>query len=188
MDVFTVLGLLDELPEDGTETYRPPLPLAEYLSSLKRVARPPRQSLAWIEYRLLAMLGLTGWSLRYALVQTQAEWWGVDPTSGTLGRACVHLAQAGLWETTNVRLTRTAALVELTELGRDLLRAVGIEPVESERKRMERLHRGSATQRQIRHTAAVCAFAFHARLEGYDTLVCPPPTDGAEPDLLITNE
>lgn len=188
MDVYTVLGLLDELPEEGPETGRPPAAVAKYLSPMQRVARPPRRSLAWTEYSLLAMLGWTGWSLRYALVQTQAEWWGVEPTSGTFGRACVHLAQAGLWETTNVRLTRTTSLVELTDLGKNLLRAVGIEPVESERVRMERLHRGSGSQRQIRHTAAVCAFAFHARKRGFDTLVCPPSIKDAEPDLLITFE
>jgi len=58
--------------------------------------------------------------------------------------------------------------------------------VESEWERIERLHRGD-TSRQLRHTAAICAFAYHARKRGYDTLVCPQVEGLAEPDILLTN-
>ena len=40
---------------------------------------------------------------------------------------------------------------------------------------------------QLRHTAAICAFAYHARKRGYDTLVCPQVEGLAEPDILLTN-
>lgn len=182
-----LLDQVDELPRDPTDDDRPPAGVALYLSQMQRMARGARLSLPVIEYRLLAGLAFSGWSLRWALVALEADAQGVGPRSGTLNRAAQFLAKSGLWETINVRLNRRrSALVRLSPRGRDVLATVGIVAVESEWERIERLHRGD-TERQLQHTGAICAFAYHVRRCGYDTQVCPAVAGPAEPDVAIVD-
>ena len=185
MRIDSLLDLLDLLPVDQNNPQIPPPALARHLSQMKRIARPPRLSRPMTEYRLLTALALGGWSLRYALVELESEVQGVGPQSGTLNRAVRHLSDADLWQTMNVRIAgRRHALVRLTPKGRDLLKDIGLDPVESEWERIERLHRGN-TLRQRTHTAAICVFAHHARCRGYDTEVCPEVLGVVEPDIAL---
>lgn len=177
--------LLHRLP--GARDHRQGLPaaLAPYLTRHKRLPRQPdRYPQAWTEYRLLGMLALTGWSLRWALVQAEADLACVTPRSGKMLRACAHLERAGLWETASIAGRKRITLVRLSGRGRTLLEASGVEPVESEWERIERLHRGES-EGQRKHTALLCTAAFHARLHGYQTQVCPLTADGTEPDLQL---
>jgi hypothetical protein len=170
------------LPADENTPTGIPQPLAAYLSNPRRIAQV-RLSLPWIEYRLLAGLALSGWSLRYELIQAEAAYHDQDPRNGTFNRASTHLEQVGLWQVATVRLATSVALVRLTELGQRLLTEIGLAPVTSEWDRMETQHRGG--DRQLQHTAAACLFAFHARIRGYRVTLCPKVDGQAEPDLMI---
>lgn len=188
MNEHPFVRALAALPADATHPLGLPQALAPWLTPHQRaprhleITRLPR---AWLEYRLLALLALSGWSMRWALVEAEAAVRGIQPNSGTFKRCVQQLADAGLWETAVVQTVGTYALVRLTQRGQDLLRALGMKPVASEWERLECLHRGDA-EAQAKHTAAVCVFAYHARKRGYETLVCPPLDDAhAEPDLLL---
>ncbi len=183
MNHDTLLPLLDRLPSDPHTFLGLPAALTPHLSTVKRATRHPQP---WTEYRLLAALALSGWSFRYGLAHADAMSKETNPNGGQTKRAFRQLTSAGLWEEQRVRITVNAVLVRLTPLGHSLLTEVGLTPVESEWERIERLHRGD-TSRQLRHTAAICAFAYHARKRGYDTQVCPEVDGSAEPDILLTN-
>lgn len=186
MHITTYLNELTRLPSSPRHYLGLPPALAAHLSSVERAATPPRLPLPWVEYRLLAGLALSGWSLRFSLLEIEAEERGILPTSGTLRRACRHLEQSGLWQKATVRAGGSATvLVRLTDLGQELLTACGLSVTESEWARLERLHRGD-TSTQLAHTAAVCTFAHHARTFGYETKVCPDVEGPAEPDIALT--
>lgn len=183
-----LLDQLDLLPLDPRDPRRLPKELAGYFSQVQRLARSPRLPLAMVEYRLLAGLAISGWSLRYALVELEAEAQETHVQSGTFNRAVRYLTAAKLWETTNVRLAgHRNTLVRLTEQGRQILGEIGLHATESEWGRIERLHRGN-TLRQRTHTGAICAFAYHARSHGYDTEVCPAVPGPGEPDLVLCDQ
>lgn len=186
MNDATLREALSKLPVDEGNPAGVPSPLADYLSKPQRIACR-RYALPWLEYRLLAALALSGWSLRYALVEAEAQTLELAVRSGSLLRACAHLTRTGLWETTTVRLSAAVALVRLTPLGRDLLQEIGLAVVESDWERVERLHRGAGV-RQRGHTAALCAFAYHARKRGYAVQLCPDVPGAAEPDVLLTQQ
>jgi hypothetical protein len=182
---------LQRLPADGTHPLGLPPSLAERLAPRQRL---PRQvdlrhlPAPWVAYRLLALHALSGWSLRWALFVAEAAIRGVQPTGGTYKRCARALIDAGLWQTAVVKSVGTYALVRLTEEGVNLLNDLGLTPVEGEWERLDRLHRGD-TAVQLKHTAAVCLFAFHARQRGYETLVAPSVDDPtAEPDLRLCRE
>jgi len=144
----------------------------------------PREALA------LAILGITGWSLRLAVAeQMSAALGSVKASAGSLRRTFSVLAKRGYWIEHKVTLAGVhtpvpaaddaepkaapaggpaedtiLVLVQLGDLGRDLLRVCGIQPVPSEWELLAATH-GS----QVGATLAglVCAFAYHARLRGY---------------------
>ena len=182
------LNSLIPLPSSPRHHLGLPPPLVDHLSTVQRAVAPPRMPRPWVEYRLLAVLALSGWSLRFSLMSQEAEARNILPISGTLRRAAAYLTTSGLWQSATVRVAGSPTiLVRLTDLGRSLLTEVGLEPVESEWERMERLHRGD-TSTQLAHTAAVCTFAHHARTFGYDAQVCPDVDGPAEPDILLTKD
>jgi len=176
---------LSVLPQDVTEPNGVPRVLAARLSPQERVARR-RLNLPQVEYRLLAGLAMSGWSFRYGLIEAVAALHGQVPHSGTFVRANAHLVKAGLWQVTTVRLTVAVSLVQLTALGKELMAEIVVTPVLSEWEQMQQRHRGGQGQRH--HSAAVCLFAYHARLRGYRVLLCPYAPGGAEPDLLIERD
>ncbi|MFZ1756360.1 MAG: hypothetical protein WBO46_02540 [Caldilineaceae bacterium] len=164
---------LARLPVDPNHPAGIPEALAPYLSTPRRIAQS-RCALPWVENRLLASLALSGWSLRYALMEAEAHNLGLVVRSVSLTRACSNLAQASLWETATVRLSAAVSLIRLTPLGRELLVQSGLDVVESDWERVERLHRG-ASLGQMGHTAAMCAFAYNARKRGYAVTLCRYP-------------
>ena len=58
----------------------------------------------------------------------------------------------------------------LTDYGKDLCRALGVEPVESDWEKIVRLHRG---EEQVAHGGAVLFAAYQARLRGWKAEVMP---------------
>jgi hypothetical protein len=136
----------------------------------------------------LAVLGLTGWSLRLAIADAIADR-GVanSAMSGSWKTIYSELESAGLWAQRTVEpgngLTAHIQVVTLTDLGRTMLRTIGIQPVPSEWDRLLAEHGGEA---QTKHAGLVIAFAYHARLRGYLTEVCPPVAPPAEPDIALT--
>jgi len=79
-------------------------------------------------------------------------------------------------------------LIRLTERGKDLARAQGVEPVENDWERVLRLHQGEA---QVEHAGLLLAFDLRARRRGWTTQVLPevsPPSEGFAPDLWIERD
>jgi len=75
----------------------------------------------------------------------------------------------------------------LTDYGKDLCRALGVEPVESDWEKIVRLHNG---EEQTRHAALVLMAAYQARLRGWKTEVMPfdpQETPWFQPDLKVTD-
>jgi len=78
-------------------------------------------------------------------------------------------------------------VVNLTDYGKALARALGVEPVESDWEKIVRLHNG---QVQTRHAALVLLAAYQARLRGWKAEVMPfdpQETPWFQPDLKITD-
>lgn len=78
-------------------------------------------------------------------------------------------------------------VVVLTDYAKDLCRALGVEPVESDWERIVRLHDGKA---QLYHAAMVLSAAYHARLRGWKAEVMPfdpQETPWFQPDLKLTD-
>jgi hypothetical protein len=171
----------------GTADFRlPPLPPAAPPRFADLLGAWPRESLA------LAILGVTGWSMRLAVADTMSAVPGrarINPTG--LRRAFVALARRGFWIEQKVTLpgvhfpvadddddeadgdarqATTLVLVRLGDLGRDLLRACAVQPVASE---WERLLAAGGRQAQSLHAGLACAFTYHARLRGWATAVLP---------------
>lgn len=183
---IVVDGTAYHLPMDANAPLSIPSLLHPYLTQLQRLPRRLRPiPQPWTEYRLLALSAVTGWSLRWSLTEQEAGQQRIHPRSQKVYRACRQLVDAGLWETERVSLSRfRLVLVRLSPLGRLLLRALELTPVESEWDRHERLHRGGE-RGQEKHLAAIAAFAHHARCWSYDTTVCPAIDGAAEPDLRL---
>ncbi len=150
----------------------------------------PRVALA------LSALAVTGWSMRQALVELVASrLGGIKPTAGSLRPLLETMTKAGLWIEGKVVLgglhrqeadaasDTTLILVCLSQTGKELLRACGVPAVESEWERLIRLQDGA---RRSVHSGLVCAFAYHARLRGYATTVCPETALPVAPDIGLT--
>lgn len=184
--------LLERLPLDPAGYQCVPRPLDAMLRHTRWGGSDRRNTVAQAEYRFLAALGASGWSMRQALLEAVA--WDaatngprVMRLDGVYEQAARHLAEAGLWEAsgralgqanrTNGAAPRTpgsrVVIIRLTAVGRAALEGAGITAVEDEWTRIERLHGGAQGGSQLAHTAAICAFTYHARRRGYDTLVCP---------------
>jgi len=74
----------------------------------------------------------------------------------------------------------------LTEAGRELVSCFGWSVKETEMERMKRLHEKGKTENK--HTAAVLAFTYHARLRGWKAGVMPKSTPGnyrCAPDAIV---
>ena len=177
----------------GTDVHLPPMPALAPGRFADQLRNWPRESLA------LVALGVTGWSMRFAIAELMSAKLGdVQPNAGSLRRVFANLARRGFWiedkvVANGVHRTEEAAadagdettliLVRLTELGRDVLRACGVQPVPSEWDRLLAAHGGSA---QTAHAGLVCTFTYHAQRRGYATTVCPEVTGPAAPDAHVS--
>ncbi len=192
MRFLELVALLEQLPLDPDGYQCVPRPLDAVLKHTRWRGSERRTTVARAEYRLLAALALSGWSMRQALLEA-VTWDGAlgrpkaAKLDGVYEDAANHLAEAGLWEAAAAALGERgqgsgqaprrpgsrAVLVRLTTRGRQALAEIGLPPVEDEWARLERLHAGGHEAYQMGHTATVCVFAHHARRRGYDTQVCP---------------
>lgn len=146
----------------------------------------PREALA------LAILAVTGWSMRLAIAdQMSAALGSVKASAGSLRRTFSLLAKRGYWIERKLTLTgvhtppddtdsagaagadtwgrveeTVLVLVRLGEPGRDLLAACGIQAMPSE---WELLEAACGSQAVAEHLGPVCAFTYQARLRGYAT-------------------
>ena len=178
----------------GTDVHLPPMPALAPGRFADQLRNWPRESLA------LVALGVTGWSMRFAIAELMSAKLGdVQPNAGSLRRVFANLARRGFWiedkvvvngvhrtEEADQRtpgMQTTLILVRLTELGRDVLRACGVQPVSSEWDRLLAAHGGSA---QTAHAGLVCTFTYHARRRGYATTVCPEVIGPAAPDAHVS--
>lgn len=78
-------------------------------------------------------------------------------------------------------------VMQLSDYGKSLARALGVEPVESDWEKIVRLHKGE-TQEQ--HAALVLLAAYQARLRGWKAEVMPfdpQETPWFQPDLKLTD-
>ena len=189
----------------------PPLPPAPPVRFADQLQAWPREALA------LAVLGVTGWSMRLAVAdQMSAALGNVKASAGSLRRTYSVLAKRGFWIEHKVTLAGVHApvpedadgieseaapaggpaedtilvVVRLGDLGRDLLRACGIQPVPSEWELLLAAHRSQA---EVSHAGLACAFTYHARLRGYATALAflgdgSAPgmrRDQADPEVLV---
>lgn len=177
-------------PVTGAAAVLPPMPavLPVRFDALG-IKNWPRVALA------LSAMASTGWSMRQALVELVASrLGGIKPTAGSLRPLLETMTRAGLWVEGKVVLSglhrqeagaasdTTLILVRLSQTGKELLLACGVPAVESEWERLIRLQDGA--QRSV-HCGLVCAFAYHARLRGYATTVCPETELSASPDIAL---
>jgi len=171
----------------------PPIAPARFADQLQAW---PREALA------LAILGVTGWSMRLAVAdQMSAALGSVKASAGSLRRTYSVLAKRGFWIEHKVTLAGVhtpipetdgaegeaapsggpaeatiLVLVRLGDLGRDLLRACGIQPVLSEWELLAAAHGSQATSN---FAGLICAFTYHARLRGYATALTAPVDSSA---------
>jgi hypothetical protein len=78
-------------------------------------------------------------------------------------------------------------VMQLSDYGKSLARALGVEPVESDWEKIVRLHNGEV---QTRHAALVLMAAYQARLRGWKAEVMPfdpQETPWFQPDLKLTD-
>ncbi len=172
----------------------PPVAPARFADQLQAW---PREALA------LAILGVTGWSMRLAVAeQMSAALGSVKASAGSLRRTFSVLAKRRVLDRAQGDAGRCAyacpeadgaereaapaggpaedtilVLVRLGDLGRDLLRACGIQPVLSEWEQLAAAH---GSQAGASFAGLVCAFTYHARLRGYAAALAAPG-DGSPP-------
>ncbi len=166
----------DDQPSAAPEITIPPFPPVKYRSSFLRWHR---------EGFVIALVAKTGWSMRLALAEALAERDDglTSYNAGSVRRMFDRMEKEGFITSHTTKLgSAQASMISLTEKGKEVARAMGYEPVESEWERLMRLHGGKA---QAKHAAMVCTFAYHARKRGWRTEVCPVVEGNADPDVLI---
>lgn len=192
-------GLRGQMSDEGSALTAlessAPTPLV--LPALPRVApgRFSDQLRNWPRDALvLAALGVTGWSMRLAVAEVaSANLDKVQPDAGSLRRVFDNLTRRRLWREERIVLqglrpldkeaqaeATTLVLVRLADLGKEALRACGIEPVAGEWEQLEARRGAGLTSLEV---GLVCALTYQARRRGWQTVVCP--ADTPEADLLI---
>ena len=135
--------------------------------------------------REAAMLWLVaqGHTLRIEIQRIVAEYFEIDHRSGALMAVIPGLLDKGLLhcESLSVPGVRSYGILKmaavcLTDAGLELLRSLGWPVKETELERMKRLHEQGRTE--DKHTAAVLAFTYHARLRGWNAGVMPKTGTG----------
>lgn len=106
--------------------------------------------------------------------------------SGSIKRIFLRLEEKNLLQRLVISVGQNRiVIIRLTDLGRSVVRAMGVPIVESEWERLMRLHGG---ERQQKHAAQVCLFTHYARKRGWRTEVCPKVDPPADPDALIEKD
>ena len=183
------------------------------LEGMNRISRAKKASTLprghqWIAWRwnsqfwprvIMAVktLGETGVSTALDLLLLLSQKTGVEMRANSL-RNVVYGALADeqvahtMVDQFSVRLSGlggffTMNVLQLTDYGKELCRALGVEPVESDWEKIIRLHRG---EEQVVHGGAVLFAAYQARLRGWKAEVMPfdpQETPWFQPDLKVTD-
>ena len=144
----------------------------------------------WQRQALTLWLIAKGFSLRTEVQKLVARYVDTNPESGALMRVIAELRVSGLLntETLSLRFFRKGGtrftVIRLSKDGSDLVQNLGWQVQETEWERMQRLHEKGNDQ--SRHTAAVLAFVYQARLRGWSAGVMPELDAGHfVPDALV---
>jgi hypothetical protein len=132
---------------------------------------------------ILYLLATTGYNAHVELDRHIALTEGISFRSNSTKKPVYQLTDAGMMVAQTLELTRNAEtfrlwIFRLSESGKELCRALGWEPVESEWERLLRLHQGDTQQE---HALAVMYFAMMARARGYTVTVMPEEAAGKTP-------
>ena len=147
----------------------------------------------WQRQAIALWLIAQGFSLRVEVQMLVAQYVGTDPRSGALRQVILKLKNNGFLKTDTLWLRifsgrRTSfTVVCLSDKGRDLVQDLGWQVQESEWERMQRIHEKG--NYQGRHTAAVLAFVYQARLRGWSAGVMPEVDAGRfYPDTFVAKD
>jgi len=144
----------------------------------------------WQRQAITLWLIAQGFSQRVEVQRIVAGFFGIDHRSGALRQVLSKLKDAELLKTETLVLrifpggqTRFM-VVRLADKGRELVQDLGWQVHETEWERMQRLHEKG--NYQSRHTAAVLAFVYQARLRGWTASVMPEVDAGRFfPDAVV---
>ena len=131
----------------------------------------------WKRQAITLWLIANGFSLRAEVQKILARYVGTNPKNGALMRVIPGLKDTELLKTKTLTLHifsggRTQfTVVHLSGRGRELVQYLGWKTNETEWERMQRLHEKG--NYQGKHTAAVLAFVYQARLRGWTAGVMP---------------
>ena len=114
---------------------------------------------------VLAVLAVTGWSLRLAVAEAVASRFNFGAQGGSQRRIFDRLDASGLCRSEKQHFrfagdAKTCILIRLTARGAAVMREVGIEPVRSEWERLE-------PRLPLELVAGAVTLAYHARRLGY---------------------
>ena len=135
--------------------------------------------------REIAVLWLVsqGHTLRAELQRIVSTHLGINHRSGALRAVIPGLSDKGLIHRESLPIPGVRSYgmlymdaVRLTEVGQELVSGLGWKVKETELERMRRLHEKGKSENK--HTAAVLAFSYHARLRGWKAGVMPKPLTG----------
>ncbi|MBL7162793.1 MAG: hypothetical protein ISS57_09330 [Anaerolineales bacterium] len=153
------------------DLYYPDIPAIPEFSGISR------RNDHWQRQAITLWLIAQGFSLRVEVQWIVARFFGTDHRSGALMQILSRFRDKELLKTKTLALRifsggRTQfTVVCLTDKGRELVQALGWQVHETEWERMQRLHEKG--NYQARHTAAVLAFVYQARLRGWTAGVMP---------------
>jgi len=131
----------------------------------------------WQRQAITLWLAAQGFTLRTEIQRLTAKLFSTNPRGGALMRVVSDLHKGGLLysESPSLRIfpgqQTKLSLVRLSVTGREMVQQLGWQTHESEWERMQRLH--EKANYQARHTAAVLAFVYQARLRGWTAGVMP---------------
>jgi len=144
----------------------------------------------WQRQAIILWLIANGFSLRAEVQKIVARYVGTNSKNGALMRVIPGLKDTELLKTKTLALRifsggRTRfTVVCLTDKGRELVQELGWQVHETEWERMQRLHEKG--NYQARHTAAVLAFVYQARLRDWAAGVMPEVDAGRFfPDAVV---
>jgi hypothetical protein len=167
----------------------PPIP-DPYIRLFKDVSaeRWTRQTIT------LYLLASTGLCARPEIEQLLALAANVDRRTTAIRQAVDYLVQVGLVSFHRLEMRRpletSLVVLQLTASGLDLSRLLGWQAIEPEIQRFRRLLHldDPAAPGQAERVLSVLAFAFQARLRGYQALVASPPQEAVQPDVYVERE
>jgi len=147
----------------------------------------------WQRQAMALWLIAQGFSLRVEVQMLVAQYGGADSRSGALRQVISKLRNNGFLKTKTLALNifpggRTRfTVVCLSDKGHELVQELGWQVNETEWERMQRLHEKG--NYQGKHTAAVLAFVYQARLRGWAAGVMPEVDAGwFLPDTVVEKE